>query len=145
VERLLLALVIVAAAAAVAFVLRRRQVPDAPTQAQHQMPDQLDRADFIPLIDPASADAEWLLVVFTSATCNTCADMRSKAQVLASSKVAVVDAEYQAHRALHDRYRIDAVPTTVLADAQGVVRASFLGRVSATDLWADVAAARDLS
>jgi len=144
-ERLLLALVIVAAAAAVAYVVRRRQVPDAPTQAQHHVPDQLDRADFAPLIDPASADAEWLLVVFTSATCDTCADMRSKAQVLASPKVAVVDAEYQAHRALHDRYRIDAVPTTVLADAEGVVRASFLGRVSATDLWADVAAARELS
>lgn len=142
-DRLLLALVIVAAAAAVAFVLRRRQAPDAPTQTAHHVPDQLDRADFTALIDPASADAPWLLVVFTSATCHTCADMRSKAQVLASSQVAVVDVDYQNQRALHDRYRIDAVPTTVLADTEGVVRASFLGRASAADLWSEVAEVRE--
>src|ERR687895_58960 len=34
------------------------------------------------------------------------------------------------------RYAIDAVPLLVLADAEGVVRASFVGPPSATDLWA---------
>ena len=37
----------------------------------------------------------------------------------------------------------DAVPTIVVADEQGVVRASFVGPPSATDLWAAVAKARD--
>ena len=44
---------------------------------------------------------------------------------------------------IHERYRIDAVPLVVIADERGVVRTSFLGPVTATDLWAGVAAARD--
>jgi hypothetical protein len=134
VDRLLLALAIVVVAAAVALVARRRRVPDAPTQTTHQVPDQLDRRDFAPLVDEVSREAEWLLVVFTSATCHTCADMATKAKVLAGAQVAVVEVEYVTQRDL---------PTTVLADAQGVVRASFLGRVSATDLWAEVADVRE--
>ena len=67
----------------------------------------------------------------------------TKAKVLASSQVAVVEVEFASQRALHQRYGIDAVPTTVVADSQGVVRASFLGRATATDLWAAVAEARD--
>jgi thioredoxin-related protein len=143
VDRLVLALAIVVVAAVVALVSRSRRAPDAPTQTEHQVPDQLDRRDFAPLVDDLSRDAEWLVVVFTSATCHTCAEMATKAKVLASPNVAVVEVEYTAQRDLHQRYRIDAVPTTVLADAQGVVRASFLGRVSATDLWAEVAEMRE--
>ncbi len=142
-DRLLLALVIVAVAAAIALVARRRRAPDAPTQTAHEAPAQLDRRDFAPLVHAVSIDAEWLVVVFTSATCHTCAEMTTKAAVLASPHVAVVEVEYNAQRSLHQRYRIDAVPTTVVADAQGVVRASFLGRASATDLWAAVADARE--
>ena len=47
--------------------------------------------------------------------------------------------EFPAQRDVHERYRIDAVPTLVVADADGVVRASVVGPVSATDLWALVA------
>jgi hypothetical protein len=142
-ERLLLALAIVVVAVIVATVIRRRQGTDVPTQTAHTVPDQLDLADFRPLVPVESAGAPWTLVVFTSATCHTCADMVTKAKVLASPQVAFVEAEYTAQRHLHDRYRIDAVPTTVLADRDGVVRASFLGRVSATDLWAEVAEVRE--
>jgi hypothetical protein len=110
---------------------------DAPTQARFLTPAQLDRSDF-----PA-ADAEWLLAVFSSATCDTCADVARKAQVVASAAVGVAEIEWGAQRALHERYAIDAVPTTVLADRQGVVRASFVGPVTATDLWAAVAEARE--
>ena len=57
--------------------------------------------------------------------------------------VAVVDVEYSASPALHRKYHIDAVPIVVVADSRGVVRASFVGPMSATDLWAAVAEARD--
>ena len=40
-------------------------------------------------------------------------------------------------------HTITAVPTLVVADADGVVRASFLGPVTATDLWAAVAELRE--
>jgi thioredoxin-like negative regulator of GroEL len=142
-DRLLLALAIVAVAGVAALVVRRRRNPDAPTQTTHEVPSQLDRADFVRLVDETSRDAEWMVVVFTSATCHTCADMAAKAKVLASRNVAVVEVEFNAERDLHARYRIDAVPTTVIVDGSGVVRSSFLGRVSATDLWAEVAEVRE--
>jgi hypothetical protein len=137
VARVVLAVVLVAVALAVAAYLRRRQAPDAPTQVRYLAPSQLDRADF------ARPDAPWLVAVFSSASCATCADMVRKAMVLQSAEVAVDDVEVTARKAVHDRYRIDAVPITVVADAAGVVRAAFVGPASATDLWAAVAEARD--
>jgi thioredoxin-related protein len=123
VDRFLIALVVVAAVAAVAVVMQRRR-PDAPTQRVYNVPVQLDREDF-----PRSA-TPWLVVVFTSATCGTCAQV-------------VAEVEVTAEADLHQRYGIDAVPTLVVADADGVVRRSFLGPVTATDLWAAVAEVRE--
>ncbi|HEX2040382.1 MAG TPA: hypothetical protein VHF47_11700 [Acidimicrobiales bacterium] len=135
-ERLVLAAVLVAAALAVAWVLRRRR-PEPPTQPRrYRVPQQLDRADF------DHADLPWLVVVFTSSTCESCAGALDKARVLGSADVAVIDVSYQARRDLHERYAIDAVPTTLVVDADGVVQASFVGTPSATDLWAAVADAR---
>jgi hypothetical protein len=134
-DRVLLALGIAVAAAAVAIALRHRR-PDAPMQSSGRIPEQLDRADF----DQPSTP--WLVAVFTSATCDACKDVTSKAEVLATNDVAVSVAEYPDRRDLHERYNIDAVPLVVIADADGVVQRSFVGPVTATDLWAAVAAAR---
>lgn len=135
--RLLVAVAIVAVAAVIASVVRRRRSSDPPTQGGFDLPVQLDRNDF------DRPQAPWLVAVFTSATCATCADVVRKAQVLASEDVEVSDVEWQRDRAVHDRYHIDAVPLLVIADGDGVVRRSFAGPVSATDLWAAVAAARE--
>ena len=43
---------------------------------------------------------------------------------------------------MHERYGISGVPMVVIADAEGVVRKSFVGPVTATDLWAAVAEIR---
>lgn len=134
-DRLLLALGIAVVAAVVALVMRRRG-SDAPTQATGRVPEQLDRTDF------AGPETPWLVAVFTSATCDACKDVRAKAEVLATNEVSVAVAEYPSDKAIHDRYRIDAVPLVVIADARGVVQSSFAGPVTATDLWAAVAAAR---
>lgn len=135
--RLLLAAGLVAVAVGIAAVLRRRQQRSAPSQPTYGAPSQLDRADF-----PAAV-TEWLVVVFTSASCHTCADVAAKAMALASRHVSVIEAEFGVNRELHKRYHIDAVPTMVLCDGAGVVRAGFMGPVSATDLWAAVAEARE--
>lgn len=137
VERLAIALVIVAIVGAIALVARRRRTPDAPTQRRYATPDQLDRSDF------DDGGAAWLVAVFTSATCTACRSVMDKARVLESSEVAVVEVEFTADRALHERYGIDAVPAVVVADPDGVAAATFLGPVSATDLWAAVAEARE--
>lgn len=134
-ERLLLALGIMVVAAIVAEVVRRKRRLDPPTQPRRELPSQLDRADF--------DGAGWLVAVFTSDTCSTCADVVRKAEVLRCDDVSVQVASYQARRDLHERYAIDAVPCLVIADGDGVVRGGFLGPVTATDLWAAVADARD--
>jgi hypothetical protein len=137
VERALIAAAIIVVVALVAFVVRRRRGSDPPTQRRHAVPEQLDRGDFP---DPSTP---WLVVVFSSATCEVCASIVDKARVLATSAVAVAEVEFTAERQLHERYSISAVPTTVVVDAAGVTRAAFVGPVTATDLWAAVAEARE--
>lgn len=128
-------IVVVVVAALLAQFLQRRK-PQAPTQPKMEVPAQVDRRDF------PQPEAQWLVAVFSSATCATCIDVVSKAQALATSQVAVSNVEYPERKDLHDRYGIDAVPTVVVADADGVVRGSFIGPISATDLWAGVAEIR---
>jgi hypothetical protein len=135
-DRLLIAVAIVGAVATVALIVRQRR-PDAPMRSSGRVPEQLDRADF------ADAAKPWLVAVFTSATCETCRAVQDKAEVLVSDDVAVDVIEYQRNRDVHSRYHIDAVPLVVIADSAGVVRYHVFGPVTATDLWAAVAAARD--
>ncbi len=136
-ERVLVAVALAALALGVAALLQRRQRTDAPVRTGYAVPAQLDRADF------PRPDAPWLVAVFTSATCDTCAGVWDRARHLESAAVAVVELEHVAARALHERYAIEAVPTTLIVDAAGVVQRSFLGPVTATDLWAAVAEARE--
>jgi hypothetical protein len=136
VTQVLIAVAVFVVAVAVAVVLRRRTRPDTPTQATWTAPRQLDRADFV------RPDAEWLVAVFSSSTCASCAAMVEKANVLTSSSVAVEELEARARPDLHRRYGIEAVPITVVADGAGVVRAAFVGPATATDLWAAVAELR---
>ena len=133
--RLFVVIVVASCAAGLGLLSKRRR--DVPTQSVHTSPTQLDRADF------AQPSTPWLVVVFTSATCQTCADIETKARVLQSESVAVHISEFSAQRDLHKRYSIEAVPTLLLVDHRGVVRQSFLGPVTATDLWAALARVRD--
>ncbi len=117
-------------AVVVAFVVdRRRGTPAAAPVTVGTVPAQLHRADF------PRPEAPWLVVVFSSHTCDGCVSMAQKVAPLENADVATCDIEYAVARDIHDRYGVDAVPLVVMADAEGVVRRSFLGVVSATDLW----------
>ena len=120
----------------VALLLKRRK-SDAPTQADFEIPIQVDRNDF------EQPHTPWLVAVFTSATCHTCADVATKAEVLSSSEVAVQRIDYTVSPALHKRYRIDAVHLLVIADGDGVVHKGFIGPLKAQDLWAAMAECRN--
>ena len=136
-ERVVLAVVLAAIVVVIALVAQRRR-PDPPSSSSSYVPPpQLDRSDF------ERPDAPWLVAVFTSATCSTCADVWSKSQVLASDQVVVQQVEAVTDKALHQRYQVEAVPIVVIADDRGVVVDSFLGPVSATHLWAALAEARE--
>lgn len=132
---LVLAVVVVAVAAA---LLAQRRRPDAPANpVEHVAPGQLDRADFV---DPTSP---WLVAVFTSSTCDTCSSVWERVVPLGSDAVATMEVEVGAHAELHGRYHITAVPTTVVADADGVVVRSYIGPVTATHLWGALAELRE--
>ena len=127
-------------AAVLAMVLRRRRKPDAPTQPRAwPVPMQLDRNDFV------RPDAPWLVALFTSEACDNCAKVRGKASVLESSDVAYQEVSYQANKALHERYSVEAVPMLLFADGDGVVAKSFVGEMTAIDLWGEIASVRGLS
>lgn len=134
-DRVILVLGAVAIAGTVVALLGRS--PAAPASNTHHVPSVLDRSDFV------RPDAPWLVAVFTSSTCDTCAGVWERAQILDSDDVATQRIDYQDDRGLHDRYKIDGVPTLVVADADGAVKRGFLGPVTAADLWSAVADERD--
>jgi hypothetical protein len=136
-SRLLLVLVLTAVVVAVAVVVQRRSRPAAPTRTGWTVPDQLDRRDFV------RPDAPWLVALFSSDSCLACRGTWDKVVLVESDAVAVQDVGFQAERALHERYGIDAVPLVLVADADGVVRSSFVGAPSAADLWASLAELRE--
>ena len=134
-DRVVLVVGAVLVAGLVAAVLGRRS--DPPASNTHNVPRLLDRSDF------ARPEASWLVAVFTSATCNTCAGVLERARHLESADVAVQELEVTATKAVHDRYLIDAVPTLVIADTKGAVQRAFLGPVTTAELWAALAQARN--
>lgn len=135
-DRLLLVLGGVAVALLVASLLSRRQHP-APTTNTGTIPRQLDRNDF------NGTDQQWLVAVFTASSCATCAGVMERVRHLAGSQVCVQELELSVEAALHERYRIDAVPLLLIADRTGAVRRAFVGPTTATDLWASMAELRE--
>lgn len=127
-------MVLALAAVAVAQLLQRRR-PDPPSAPSYRAPRQLDRDDFI------TPDRRVLVVVFGSETCETCPQVWSDVEPLGDDHLAVQYVTVQRDHTLHQRYRIDGVPTTVVADEQGVVVQTFFGPVPVNDLAAAIEAA----
>jgi hypothetical protein len=134
--RIAIAVVIIAVAGGIAWWLEHRRVAAPPTQGRAVVPQQLDRRDF------PRPDAPWLVVLFTSQHCDSCAGLIDKAKPLESDDVSVTEVEYGAEPELHRRYEIEAAPITVVADATGVTRASFVGVFPAAELWTALAELR---
>jgi hypothetical protein len=136
--QVVIAVAVVVVALSAAAILRRRQRIEqvARPAPQWVVPTRIDRSDF------GSPSAPWVVGVFTSSTCEACALVAAKAQVLASAQVAVVELEAVRDVTVHQRYGINAVPLVVVCDIDGVVRHHTLGPVTATDLWAAVADVR---
>ena len=124
----LLVLVVVAALAGVLALLLQRWRPGGPVATGRSVPGHLDRADF------AKPDVPWLVAVFSSTDCPTCASVVTEAYSLASALVVVQEVPIETADGLHNRYRIDAVPMVVVADGDGQVRAHHLGQSAPGEL-----------
>lgn len=129
--------IFVAATISVLVYTRRKHVDDV-SPTTYEAPVKIERNDF------PESKADTLIVVFTSKACDSCANVREKANVVKSDLVDVEVVEYEDPRGknLHAKYDIEAVPTLVISNANGVVEHSYVGPVTATDLWADVARVR---
>lgn len=79
--------------------------------------------------DLGEPDADVAVVVFTSATCETCARVWEQAQRLARAGVIVRELEYGTARAFHQRYGIEGVPATAFVRPDGGVQTWLLGPV----------------
>jgi Thioredoxin domain len=130
-SRLVVLVVLTAAAVGVAVVLQRRR-PDPPSAPSYRAPAQLDRNDFT-----AGAD-RWLVALFGSVTCDTCpvawATVEAVLATVPSGAIEAQRIDVQTNAELHRRYRIDGVPTTVVADVDGVVTQTFFGPMTSVQL-----------
>lgn len=135
-NRFLIAATLAVLAAAAAAQLGRRTRRQPVNSPSWHVPVQLQRGDF------ARPEAAWLVALFSSATCEACQAVWERTVILGSAEVVVQRLDASADRACHQRYRIDAVPLVLIADAQGVVRRHFLGPVNSADLWGALAELR---
>ena len=131
----MIALGVIAGSLAVAWLVRRFRT-SSPAAPSYSVPTRLERWDF------AQPSKDWLLAVFTSKSCSTCATVMKAAQSLADDSLAVQEVEFRRHGELHRRYTVDAVPLAVLADHTGAVCASLAGPATAAELSALIASVR---
>lgn len=134
--RVAIGVVLLVIALNIAVVMERRRRVGSPIRDAHPVPRQFYRADF------PRPDAPWLVALFSSHTCDSCESMREKVRALGATDVVVCDLEFSAERELHERYEISGVPMVLIADAEGVVRESFVGPATAQELRDALARAR---
>lgn len=131
--RLLALVVLTALAVGIALLLQRRR-PDPPSAPSYRAPQQLDRDDF------AGGGAPILIALFASTTCETCPTAWLAIEQVAAAwsdpgaPLVTQRIDVQDDAELHRRYKIDGVPTTVVADAEGVVVQTFFGPITALEL-----------
>lgn len=119
-------------------ILRTSRRTENTVVNQFDVPTIIDRKDF------SEYKANTMVIVFSSRVCDSCSSVLAKAAALQSDAVDVVNVEFEDKQGkeLHSKYEIQAVPTTVICQQSGEVLQSFIGPVSATDLWAASARAR---
>ena len=128
-----LALILGAVACLVALVASRRRGRWRGVLATPDIPAMIDRAAF----EQAGVGAggkTWLVATFTDRTCRSCASTLERLGPLAGPSVTLVEVDAASHPRLHDHYRVDAVPLTLVADAGGTVTAWILGPPTAADI-----------
>lgn len=134
-ERLVIAGALVVVALIVAWVLERRR-DDTPFSVRRgEVPTRVRPSDVGLADGPA-------IVVFTEASCQSCQSAIRLVRGPAGAEFPVADVEYGQDTALHQKFGIDTVPTTVVVDADGVVVGGWTGKVDPGELAAALAAVK---
>ena len=119
-SRLIVLVVLSCGASIVALLLRKLNYRNFVTSGW-SIPGHLSREDFSFLNEP------WLVVIFSSESCETCKPVVTEGMKLTSLGVAIQEVTAETNKGLHEKYDIDAVPMLLLVDKFGVVRSSHLG------------------
>jgi hypothetical protein len=136
-ERVLVAVGLALLAVVIVWFIQRRRPAQAPIEAaSHEAPERIDRSEFV------SPEVRWLIVVFSSETCEGCQQVLASARRLVARDVAVEDVTFQRHRDRQERYGITAVPTTIIAGPDGVVQRWWIGSVRFDEVAAALRALR---
>ena len=114
----------------VAYLVNNRRA-DSPSVPKSSLPVQIDRGDF------EEPHGKWLLIFFSSDTCNSCNNVRSLINDLTVDSFHIQEIEFPKRKDLHQRYGINSVPIVLIANEEGVVIWSFAG-VPPSDLISDV-------
>ena len=117
----LIVLALISFGASLAAVLLRKLNYRNFVTSGYSVPGHLSREDFGFLKEP------WLVVIFSSASCETCKPVVTESMKLTSLGIAIQEITAETNRDLHEKYDIDAVPMLLLVDKFGVVRSSHLG------------------
>ncbi len=122
-ERAAVTAVVVAVVAAVAWWWQRRDRGrrPVPLAGRDALPRQVHRHDL------DGGTRPWLVVLFSSRGCASCRVVEEAIAGLADPEVALREVVYEDEPGLHARYRVPGVPMLLVADADGVVRAGWLG------------------
>ncbi len=117
-------------AAIVAFLVNKRN-SDSPSVPKNSLPIQIDRSDF------ENPKTEWILILFSSDSCDSCQEVRNLIKGLALDSFHIQEVEFPQETSTHQRYGIDSVPITLVAGTDGVVVWSYAG-VPTADLLSNM-------
>ncbi len=117
-------------AAIVAFLVNKRN-SDSPSVPRNSLPIQIDRSDF------ENPKTEWILILFSSDSCDSCQGVRNLIKGLTLDSLHIQEVEFPQEIATHQRYGIDSVPITLVAGTDGVVVWSYAG-VPTADLLSNM-------
>ena len=121
---LFLALLLGGFATLIAYLVNRKRA-DSPSVPKSSLPVQIDRSDF------ENPNRTWLLVFFSSDTCDSCIKVRDLIYGMPLNSVHFQEVSFPKGEGLHLRYGIDSVPIILIADFEGVVVWSYAGVPSA--------------
>ncbi len=126
---LLVALSVLAAGVALLLQRRRSEPPSSPS---YRAIAEVDRNEF------AGPGSPLLVAMFGSTSCNTCPQVWEVIAKVRRPDVVTERIDVQTDPGRHKRYRIDGVPTTIVANADGTVRRTMFGPITLAELEAQL-------
>ena len=126
-SRLLIAVIIAAAVSLVAVLVNRNSASQLVSVRRNLLPTR------VPAVE-VGLEAGPAIIIFTESNCHSCQVVVRLIRGPAGAGIPVADVEFGMEPALHRRFEIDTVPTTVVVDHEGSVISGWTGRVDVGEL-----------